>query len=159
MSMDINSLRNMIGQDKSALEELQGCLVKERECLEKRNLDSMQSLIERKIQLIDQISQQVKFRAQVLAKLNLPQTAAGWSQFLNRHPLTKPLEVEWQAVVKCYEDCQALNQINGKLISRSQKTFGHILNLIRGQIAAPSLYGANGSSKTQTTGSYTLAKA
>jgi flagellar biosynthesis protein FlgN len=159
MSMDINSLRQMIVQDKAALEELRDCLVNERECLEKRNLDPMQTLIERKLQLIDQISQQVKFRAQVLSKLNLPQTAHGWSQFLNRHPLTKPLEIEWQAVVDCYEECQTLNQINGKLVARSQKTFGHILNLIRGQVAAPSLYGANGSSQTQTTGSYTLAKA
>lgn len=159
MSMDINSLRQMIAQDKTALEELRDCLFKEREYLENRNLDPMQVLIERKIQLIDQISQQVKFRAQVLAKLNLPQTAAGWSQFLQRHPLTQPLETEWQTVVQIYEECQELNQINGKLVARSQKTFGHILNLIRGQVTAPSLYGANGSSKTQTTGSYTLAKA
>lgn len=159
MSMDINSLRQMIAQDKVALETLRDCLIKERECLETRNLDPMQALIEHKIQLIDQISQQVKFRAQVLSKLNLPQTADGWSQFLNRHPLTKPLETEWQTVVSCYEECQSLNQINGKLVARSQKTFGHILNLIRGQVAAPSLYGANGSSKAQTTGSYTLAKA
>lgn len=157
--MDINSLRQMIEQDKNALKELADCLIKERECLEQRQLEPMQTLIERKIHLIDQISQQVKFRAQVLAKLNLPQTAEGWSQFLNRHPLTKPLITEWQAVVTCYEECQELNQVNGKLISRSQKTFGHILNLIRGQVAAPSLYGANGSSKNQTTGSYTLAKA
>lgn len=159
MSMDINSLRQMIAQDKTALEALRDCLIQEREYLEKRELNPMQALIERKIQLIEQIAQQVKFRAQVLAKLNLPQTAAGWSQFLNRHPLTKPLEIEWQTVVNCYEECQALNQINGKLIARSQKTFGHILNLIRGQVAAPSLYGANGSNKTQSTGSYTLAKA
>ena len=159
MSMDINSLRQMIAQDKSALEELRDCLFKEREYLESRNLDPMQVLIERKIQLIDQISKQVKFRAQVLAKLNLPQTAAGWSQFLQRHPLTQPLETEWQTVVQIYEECQELNQINGKLVARSQKTFGHILNLIRGQVTAPSLYGSNGTSKTQTTGSYTLAKA
>lgn len=159
MSMDINSLRNMIAQDKTALEELRDCLFKERDYLENRNLDPMQILIERKIQLIEQISQQVKFRAQVLAKLNLPQTAAGWNQFLQRHPLTQPLETEWQTVVQIYEECQELNQINGKLVARSQKTFGHILNLIRGQVTAPSLYGANGSSKTQTTGSYTLAKA
>lgn len=159
MSMDINSLRQMIAQDKAALEELRECLIKERECLEKRELDPMQVLIERKIQLIDQISQQSKFRSQVLSKLNLPQNAAGWSQFLNRHPLTKPLESEWQSVVNAYEECQLLNQINGKLVARSQKTFGHIMNLIRGQVAAPSLYGPNGSSKTQTTGSYTLAKA
>jgi flagellar biosynthesis protein FlgN len=157
--MDINSLRQMIEQDKTALHELADCLIKERDCLEKRQLAPMQSLIERKIQLIEQISQQVKFRAQVLSKLNLPQTAEGWSQFLNRHPLTKPLEAEWQTVVACYEECQALNQVNGKLISRSEKTFGHILNLIRGQVAAPSLYGANGASKNQAAGSYTLAKA
>ena len=159
MSMDINSLRQMIAQDKTALEELHDCLEKERLCLETRDLDSLQPLVERKIQLIDQISQQVKFRAQVLAKLNLPQNADGWSQFLKRHPLTQPLESEWQAVVTCYEQCQELNQINGKLVARSQKTFGHILNLIRGQVAAPSLYGANGASKAQATGSYTLAKA
>jgi len=157
--MDINSLHQMIAQDKSALQELRDCLIKERECLEHRKLDSMQALIERKIQLIDEISQQVKFRAQVLSKLNLPQTAAGWSQFLNRHPLTQPLEAEWQEVVQCFEECQQLNQVNGKLVARSQKTFGHILNLIRGQVAAPSLYGANGSSNTQSTESYTFAKA
>lgn len=159
MSMDINSLRQMILQDQTALESLRDCLIKEREYLEARNLDQMQTLIERKTQLLDEISQQVKLRAQVLAKLNLPQTADGWSQFLQRHPLTQPLEAEWQTLVQIYEECQELNQINGKLVARSQQTFGQLLNLIRGQVAAPSLYGANGSSQTQTTGSYTFAKA
>lgn len=159
MSMDINSLRQMILQDQTALESLRDCLIKEREYLEARNLDQMQTLIERKTQLLDEISQQVKLRAQVLAKLNLPQTADGWSQFLQRHPLTQPLEAEWQTLVQIYEECQELNQINGKLVARSQQTFGHLLNLIRGQVTAPSLYGANGSSQTQATGSYTFAKA
>jgi flagellar biosynthesis/type III secretory pathway chaperone len=63
MSMDINSLRQMIQQDKTALESLRECLGKEREYLEARNLDQMQTLIERKTQLLDEISQQVKLRA------------------------------------------------------------------------------------------------
>jgi hypothetical protein len=36
--MDINSLRQMIEQDKNSLKELADCLIKERECLEQRQL-------------------------------------------------------------------------------------------------------------------------
>jgi hypothetical protein len=48
-----------------------------------------------------------------------------------------------------------MNDINGKMISRSQQTLSHLINLLRGKVAAPSLYTAQGT-KTQYTSSYTV---
>lgn len=158
MSLDITALRQMIAQDSAAIAQLKQLLAHEREQLEQRKQDELPRIVEQKAALVDQLSISAKLRQQVLTTLGLPTNARGWDMFLQRNTTTLPLRDDWKLLVSEFEDCQKMNDINGKMIARSQQTLNQLLNLLRGKVAAPSLYTAQGT-KTQYTASYTVAKA
>ncbi len=158
MSLDISLLRNMIAQDSAALAELKQLLAQEREQLEQRKQDQLPQIIEQKASLLELLNNSAKQRQQILTALGLPANAQGWDLFLQRNTATLPLRDDWKLLVSEFEDCQKMNDINGKMIARSQQTLSHLINLLRGKVAAPSLYTAQGT-KTQHTSSYTVAKA
>lgn len=158
MSLDITALREMIVQDSTALAQLKQLLTYEREQLEQRKQDELSRIVEKKSALVDQLGISAKQRQHILTTLGLPNNAAGWDTFLQRNTATLPLCGEWKQLVTEFEECQKMNDINGKMIARSQQTLNHLLDLLRGKVAAPSLYTAQGT-KTQHTSSYTVAKA
>lgn len=158
MSLDINSLRQMIAQDFAAVSQLKQLLVQERSLLEQRKQNELQAIIDQKIALVDQLNTNAKQRQQILNTLGLPTNANGWDLFLQRNVATQPLRDDWKIVVSEFEECQKMNDINGKMVARSQQTLNHLLGLLRGKGASPSLYNAQGA-KTQYSSSYTVAKA
>jgi len=158
MSLDISSLRQMIAQDSAAIAQLKQLLAHEREQLEQRKQEALPRIVEQKSALLDLLNNSAKQRQQILTTLGLPTNANGWDMFLQRNTATLPLRDEWKILVSDFADCQKMNDINGKMIARSQQTLNHLLGLLRGKVAAPSLYTAQGT-KTQHTASYTVAKA
>lgn len=158
MSLDINLLRQMHAQDSSAIQQLKQLLIDEREQLAQRKQDQLSTIAEQKTILVDQLNHNSKQRTAVLNALNLPTNAQGWDLFLQRNTATLPLREDWQRLVAEFEECQQLNDINGKLIARSQQTLNHLLNLLRGKVATASLYTAQGL-KSEQTSSFTVAKA
>jgi flagella synthesis protein FlgN len=158
MSLNISSLREMIAQDSAALGQLKQLLAYEREQLEQRKQDELPRIIEQKSNLLDQLNNSAKQRQQILTALGLPANTQGWDTLLQRNLTTQPLLGDWKLLVSEFEDCQSMNDINGKMIARSQQTLSHLLNLLRGKVPSPSLYTAQGT-KTQNTSSYTVAKA
>lgn len=158
MSLNVTSLQEMIAQDSAALAQLKQLLARERGQLEQRKQDELSRIAEQKSVLLDQLNSNAKQRQQILTTLGLPTNAQGWDLFLQRNTTTAPLLGDWKLVVTEFEDCQKMNDINGKMIARSQQTLSHLLGLLRGKVAAPSLYTAQGT-KTQHTASYTVAKA
>lgn len=158
MSLDVNQLRVMMAQDGDAIAKLKQLLSRERELLEKRNHDELAVIVEQKSQLVDMLNLHAQMRQALLRNLGLSTDAKGWDLFLQRNSLTLPLRDGWKQIIDDFSECQALNDINGKMIARSRQTLDHLLNLLRGQVAAPSLYTAMGT-KTQSNSSYTVAKA
>lgn len=158
MSLDISLLRQMHAQDSAAVSQLKELLTQERAQLVERKQDQLAAIVEQKSILVDQLNHNSKQRQQILSTLNLPTNATGWDLFLQRNTATLPLREDWKLLISEFEDCQKMNDINGKIIARSQQTLHHLLNLLRGKVASPSLYTAQGM-KTQQTSSYTVAKA
>lgn len=158
MSLDITLLQQMLTQDSSAIQQLKQLLVEEREQLAQRKQEPLAAIAEQKAQLVDQLSHNSKQRNMILSALQLPTNAQGWDLFLQRNTTTLPMREEWQRLVSEFEECQAMNNINGKLIARSQQTVNHLLNLLRGKVAGASLYTAQGL-KCEQSPSFTVAKA
>ncbi len=158
MSLDITALRQMLAQDSAALSQLKQLLTRERELLEQRKQEGLQEIIEQKAAVVDHLNNSSKIRNQILNTLGLAPNASGWDTFLQRNTATLPLRDDWKNLVGDFEECQKMNDVNGKMIARSQQTLNHLLNLLRGKVAAPSLYTAQGT-QTQYTSSYTVAKA
>jgi flagella synthesis protein FlgN len=158
MSLDITPLRQMLAQDATAIQQLKQLLIDEREQLVQRKQDELAVIAEQKTILVEQLSHNSKQRQTILNALNLPANATGWDLFLQRNTTTLPLRDEWQLLVAEFEECQTMNDINGKMIARSQQTLNHLLNLLRGKVASASLYTAQGL-KDEQSSSFTVAKA
>lgn len=146
MSLNIQFLVDMLAQDKAAVEELTNLLLKERELLEQRKLEGMQEIVNRKDYLLSNLSYSAKQREQLLIASGLSTDLVGWEAFLLKEPSTRFLITDWQKLSQAFVECQKANEINGKMINRSKQTLSHLLNLLRGQVAAPSLYNQKGAS-------------
>lgn len=158
MSLNLQLLRDMLAQDTHAIRELKALLEQERQLIEQRQLEGMQEIVSQKDQLLDNLSYTARQREQLLRSVGLSTDLAGWKAFLERDALTFRLAPEWEALTAEFAECQAANEVNGKMISRSRQTMSHLLNLIRGQVAAPSLYSKKGAA-TNYSSSHTVAKA
>jgi flagella synthesis protein FlgN len=157
MSIDISILNTMLERDQQAADRLAELLEEERRLLETRQQDKLQQVIDEKAAAIDTLNYHAKERATLLQSLSLPPTLDGWDNFLQRNTQTLPLRDAWYALSKKVEHCRELNEINGKLIARSQQTVNHLLTLMRGNTPTPSLYNAKGG-QSQLTSSFTVTK-
>jgi len=158
MSLTIQFLSDMLATDSKAILELKTLLNQERELLEKRELQGLQAIVDRKDVLLQQLRFSAKQREQILTAAGLTTDLAGWDAFLLRDGSTRFLIPEWQKITQVFIECQKANEINGKMISRSKQTLNHLLNLLRGQVAPPTLYNQKGTS-THYNNSYSVTKA
>ncbi|HWV16023.1 MAG TPA: flagellar protein FlgN [Cellvibrio sp.] len=151
-------LNDMLTQDSHAVTQLKDLLLQERELLEQRRPDGLQAIVARKDQLLEVLTFNAKQRGQLLQAAGLKATLAGWEQLLQRDAITQPLVASWQTLTSEFIECQKANEINGRMINRSKQTLTHLLNLIRGQVAVPSLYTQTGAT-TNSTSSHSFVKA
>jgi flagella synthesis protein FlgN len=158
MPINPSLVQQMIAQDMTSTEQLKNLLIQERELLEKREHDNLPSIIDQKDQLLDALAQNARQRQQLLQNLGLKATAQSWEDLLLAHTALVPLRESWKALTDAFSECQRLNDVNGKMIARSKQTLGNLLNILRGQVAAPQLYTQSGAT-TGNVSSHTLAKA
>jgi len=158
MSLNAQFLRDMLTQDTDYVKQLKALLLQERELLEQRQAEGMQEIVSQKDHILGNLAFTAKQREQLLRTAGLTTDLAGWQVFLGRDATTLPLIPGWQALTDEFIECQTANEINGKMINRSKQTLSHLLNLIRGQVAAPSLYTQKGAT-TNNSSTYTVAKA
>jgi flagellar biosynthesis protein FlgN len=157
-ALSIPFLREMYAQDSTAVSQLTALLIRERELLEGRQLHGLQEIVTQKDHLLDTLAFNAKQREQLLQAAGLENSLAGWAQLLISDATTQTLIPQWQTLTRDFIECQKANEINGRMINRSKQTLTQLLNLIRGQVAAPSLYTQKGSA-TQQSRSQTLVRA
>lgn len=158
MSVNPQLVGTMLQHDLDAARELISLLGTERELLETRQHDALPALIEQKNTHLHLLDHHAGERHAVLQNLGLKASAEGWETLLQRDPALATHLPLWQEVKEAVSECKRLNDINGKLINRSQQTLVRLLDLVRGKTAAPELYNAAGAS-TATPYSNTVAKA
>lgn len=158
MSLNAQFLRDMLTQDTDYVKQLKLLLSKERELLEQRQTEGMQEIVSEKDHILGNLSFTAKQREQLLRTAGLSTDLKGWQEFLGRDATTLSLIPGWQLLTNEFIECQTANEINGKMINRSKQTLSHLLNLIRGQVAAPSLYTQKGAT-TNSSSMHTVAKA
>lgn len=158
MSLNINYLNDMLVQDSSAVQKLKNLLLQERELLEQRKPEGLQDIVALKDQQLSTLSFNARQRQQLLQAAGLTANLAGWEELLLREASSQAMLASWQTLTAEFIECQKANEINGRMINRSKQTLTHLLNLIRGQVAIPSLYTQKGSTTNQNS-SQTMVKA
>lgn len=135
-----------IAQDTQACEALLQLLSVEREQLKNRELDALDATIAAKAQWLGQLEHSAQQRTLWIQQspLTAQQSLSdAWQQLLT--DCAKPdLAEQWQYLKKLLQQCRDDNEINGKLISRSQTTFKRLVNILRGQEEQTQLYTGRG---------------
>jgi len=150
MTAAINShdLRKQILQDVNACEALLALLEAERNALAARDTDSLDKIIEQKITQLGILENSAKIRTHWVTQLSQGSDSNAdiekrWEAMIANSDIADITE-QWQKLKSLQTACQTANDVNGKILARSQRTNARVLDLMRGQTAPPNLYTAKG---------------
>lgn len=143
------NIMQLLGLDLENSEKLKETLQQERSTLQQHDQQALPALVEQKDKLLAKLDQSAKLRTQWLQQLGCELSSKGWKDLITRQQDSKMLEL-WQALETSVTECRELNEINGRLIGRSQQSLTKLLNILRGNKAAPQLYGSDGNTKNRS---------
>ncbi len=152
-----NPLAVLIEQDLQAAQNLLALLQEEREALEARDRERLQTALEAKLGPMQILEHNAQQRANLLTGNGYSNNNPGWEKFLTDRKM-EDLLPRWSEVKDIVQQAKAANDANGKLIARNRQTLEKLRNLIRGQTGVPTLY-TNAGKTTGQANSHTLIKA
>lgn len=155
--LTIETITAQINADTQACTALIALFEEEQIALKERDLDKLDTLLESKSMHLNQLEQSAKIRFNWAKSYAQSPSNATWETLLAE--LRQPVLVEkWQALKTLFATCKAHNEINGRLIARNQQVFSRLVEIVRGQTQAPTLYGASGAASSYT-GSHSVGEA
>lgn len=143
------NIDQLLSLDLQHSTRLENVLREERLTLQQRDQQQLSALVEEKEQLLGKLDQSAKLRSQWLQQLGLKASADDWENLVLKQQ-DPSLTVRFQALNDSIKNCRELNEVNGRLIGRSQQTLAKLLNIMRGTQATPQLYGSDGSTQNRS---------
>ena len=156
-------VRQLIAADTRACETLLSLLEREQAALKSHDRSDLSALLADKQQCTAALEQGAQLRRQLLQAAGLAGGEGAWQRALQaleqRHGCSGLCD-SWSALTDLLRQCRERNEINGKMITRGQQTMNRLLNLLRGQTAAPGLYDrAGGNTGGKGVNAHTVVKA
>ena len=149
INFSIEELILQIQHDTAACTLLLDLLSQERDALKTRNADALEVILKNKTETLIRLDNSAKTRTLWAQQSNIDISDKGWTQLLQQ--LKQPEIVEsWRKLKELIDECKKSNEINGKLLSRNQKTLSSLIDVMRGKTTNNSLYNAYGSSASGT---------
>lgn len=144
MAITPSAIQNQIASDITACESLLELFESEREALKMRDSDSLDKILQDKSDYLQKLEQSAVMRQQWSRQVARNDASVAWDELLNSLADTNVKE-QWTMLKALFKRCKEENEINGRLVARNQQVFGRLIEILRGQTAAPNLYNANGS--------------
>ncbi len=143
---DIDTIQTMIDKDLSISRKLLELLKQETPSIQNKDYDSVKKILLDKAPLLDQLKKHADIRKQWLLSLYKVADENHWKDFLSSFN-NNDIEKQWKEVNSNIEECKTINESNGILISRGQKTYSQLLTMLRGGVQDAELYTAKGQKK------------
>ncbi|MCV6620875.1 MAG: flagellar protein FlgN [Cellvibrionaceae bacterium] len=137
------AIADLVDQDLTSSLALLHLLEKEQEALQERDHEYLRELLEEKTALLNTLDSGSLQRAEILKELQQPNDQFAWESLIEAMG-DDDLKDHWQSLKDTIAQCQQLNEINGKIIARSQQTVRSLMQLIRGEDGKQGLYNASG---------------
>lgn len=142
-NLNAEQIQRQLTGDIHACNALLSLLEEEQSALATKDADALANIIDQKLPALAQLENSAKQRA-AWASANAPaDVVASWDGVLDNIN-QKKLKTDWEHVKKLTLECKHKNEVNGKILARHQQVYGRLLELLRGQTAAPQLYNAYG---------------
>lgn len=142
-----NSICDLVDQDLTTSLALLHLLEREQEALQERDPEVLRELLEEKTGLLNTLDAGAQQRAEILTELNRPTDKHAWESLLDALG-DNDLKEHWESLKDTIVECQEINEINGKIIARSQQSVHSLMQILKGKADSPSLYTQNGRSDT-----------
>lgn len=144
---DYDSLCKMIHSDLALSEQLLGLLQTESQSLAQHDYAALSSITEKKQPLIDELQNHASLRHQWLQSLYTIADQTNWLRLLES--LESPeIDKSWQQFSQQIEKCKEINNKNGLLTNRGQRTCAQLLQLLKGGEKASELYTSKGNKRS-----------
>lgn len=134
------------------------CLEDERTALAARNMDQVEQVTQRKIDLTRELEQLEQQRATLVTDLGYSNDLDGMAHCMGSQPNRQQLELLWRQVLDNLQACRDGNLTNGGILELGRKQVEQALTILRGQQNATRLYDPEGGSRP-TFGNRELGKA
>lgn len=146
MSAPSQQFFQLIKQGSSQLETLCALSDAEKAAIEAHSAEQLQSVVDKKRQVLSDFADNVNARNQILVAQGLSPDTQGFEGFLAGlpPPQRELIGKSWQALEARLKQAAALNERNERIVMRSQKNLDQLLRIIRGQDAKTSIYSSAG---------------
>lgn len=143
----LEAIKIMVEKDYNVSQKLLSLLKKETMSIKQKDYDSLNTIINKKTTLLDQLKNHADIRRQWLMSLYKAADENQWGDLMES--FDKPDIVDqWQQVNKNIALCKSINETNGLLIFRGQKTYGKLLYLLKGGNQQSDIYTAKGNKQS-----------
>ncbi|WP_369602671.1 flagellar protein FlgN [Hahella sp. SMD15-11] len=134
---DLKQFHAQLQNDLSLLASLLRTLEAERACLEQGDLDTLQTLTQTKLDLMQSLDASARARSQWLARVRLSPERLR-TILASRFPSIHDKLLESEARLA---QCKHLNEVNGRIIVAARQRTDRVLRIIKGQPDRPVVYG------------------
>jgi len=155
MSENIENARELIlhgiDDDLITLSEMRTLLMDEKSALEKRDIDAIKQISEKKSELVDVLAMRANKRSEILSAFGLSNDESGIYQLFDGAPRNR-LDQAWPELKIELKSCQDANEVNSKIASRARSSMQQILKIVQGKSEKPNLYNPLGSTAAVISG-------
>ncbi len=157
MQLTVETIMAQIETDTKACKALITLFDTEREALKERDLDALDKILEHKSAYLAMLEKSAKTRFSWAKNFAQDPSSDTWETLLTQ--LKQPMLIQsWMELKTLFTTCKQQNEINGRLIARNQQVFSRLVEIVRGQTQAPTLYGSSGAASGYT-GSHSVGEA
>jgi flagella synthesis protein FlgN len=143
---NLTELNQYLERELDHCELLQTILLKERELIEQRTLDSLPGVLQQKADLLSSIENTHSQKLSWLSARALPSNLAEFAQHYPNAPAFDRCLSLWAELNQAKLQCNESNTVNGIIIARTRKRNGEQLDILKGIKVGKPLYDAAGKS-------------
>ena len=148
------SVAQIIESDLTHTTLLIELLQAERAAIESRDGEALQRAVDAKPALLNVLQNNAGLREGLIKQQGLDGSTEDWRAVLSKlpEPHGSDAKKSWAALEQKLKLCSDLIDTNSLIVSRTQRTVGRLLDILRGQGAAGSVNMYNSSGRTQIVG-------
>lgn len=131
-------------RETEAASRFAALLREEREVLQNGEIDALPQLVERKAEVVAELSAHGSERNSLLAASNYAVDRAGVEAWQQRHPQDETVKAAWAKLKALVTEARELNRVNGKLIHLRMQHNAQALGALLATNQRSGLYGPDG---------------
>ncbi len=141
-------LAGLIKTELGMASNLQEILQREFDILSGGSPEQIEAISREKLAQMQQLTQQLAIRDQLLTVLRLPPGNEGTNKLIRQLPQEHELHTLWEQLQQLSTELQRQNTINGGIVAIGQRHTRQALDMLQGKNSVPETYGPGGESRT-----------